>query len=774
MKLYHVLITIAVGLLIAFTSPQVIAAQGVIKGAEVPLNVVATASAKDILIQGNEKFDRKDYKGAIEDYTQVIRLNPSNDDAYFSRGTAHIKLKNYQQAIADFTQVLRIAPNDAEAYFRRGNAHSALKEDQKAIEDYTQVIRLNPKDDVAYFKRGIARALLRDPQKAIEDYTEAIRLNPRYDNAYLGRGNAHFVLKNDQKALEDYDKAIQINPDNVLGYSVRGSSRAVLKDYQGAIEDYTQVIRLDPNDDKAYFSRGDAYFKLKDYRSAREDYTQVIRLNPNSDQAYVSRGLARFILKDDQGAVEDYTEAIRLNPDYADAYFSRGMARSKLKNYQGAIEDYAQALRINPGDKVAREKLEQLEANHKALDGYDGSHRFYITLFVSVLLCLVWIFSISLHEFGHAIVAYWGGDTSVKTKGYLTLNPLKYTHPLVSIILPAIFFVLGGFPLPGAAVYIEQQRLRNRGWQSFVSAAGPIASFLVTLFLIAIFKLSLAVSAPDWLSSTLAFFISMHFFFMLFNLIPIPPLDGYGIVGAWLPNSLQVQIRKFSLFGLGLVCSLFWFPQFNQVMFEMVSALTQWFGVSTTMAGAGFELFNRWYCALPLAAIGAVALIRKPQSLWCFLAEMLSSFQKFDWALAAYDQATKWAPDHALAWSRRGWLLYSEHSLKLSLKQRHETALQSFDRAIQIDPHYYLSWEGRGAILAKFGRFNEALAAFDRAIALEKNDYWAWSERGMVLVTLKRYEEALASFDRAVALRPDIGWLQNQRNLLRSTIATQR
>ncbi len=85
---------------------------------------------------------------------------------------------------------------------------------------------------------------------------------------------------------------------------------------------------------------------------------------------------------------------------------------------------------------------------------------------VSIFVCVGWIISVCLHEFGHAIVAYWGGDTSVKDKGYLTLNPLKYTNINLSLLLPLLFLLIGGIALPGAAVYIDTRRLRNR-WCCF-------------------------------------------------------------------------------------------------------------------------------------------------------------------------------------------------------------------------------------------------------------------------------------------------------------------
>ena len=86
-----------------------------------------------------------------------------------------------------------------------------------------------------------------------------------------------------------------------------------------------------------------------------------------------------------------------------------------------------------------------------------------------------WVFSLCLHEFSHALVAYWGGDWTVREKGYLTFNPLKYTHPVFSLLLPLLFLVSGGIGLPGGAVYIETWRLRNGYWRSAMSLAGPMA-----------------------------------------------------------------------------------------------------------------------------------------------------------------------------------------------------------------------------------------------------------------------------------------------------------
>ena len=88
-----------------------------------------------------------------------------------------------------------------------------------------------------------------------------------------------------------------------------------------------------------------------------------------------------------------------------------------------------------------------------------------------------WAVSLCLHEFGHAYVAYRAGDRSVRDKGYLTLDIRRYTDVGLSFVLPVVFLLLGGIPLPGGAVWIEHGRIRSRAMRTLVSLAGPRATW---------------------------------------------------------------------------------------------------------------------------------------------------------------------------------------------------------------------------------------------------------------------------------------------------------
>ena len=153
-----------------------------------------------------------------------------------------------------------------------------------------------------------------------------------------------------------------------------------------------------------------------------------------------------------------------------------------------------------------------------------------------------WLVSLCLHEFGHALTAFWGGDESVENKGYLTLNPLKYTHPIISIVIPLVLLLMGGIAFPGGAVYINTLALRKPKYRSLVSAAGPLAN-LICLFLLALPFGNLPFyyffsAAPAEFLEAVGFLALLQMVALFINLLPIPGLDGFGILEPFLPREL--------------------------------------------------------------------------------------------------------------------------------------------------------------------------------------------------------------------------------------------
>ncbi|MBE3068143.1 MAG: site-2 protease family protein [Chloroflexi bacterium] len=204
-----------------------------------------------------------------------------------------------------------------------------------------------------------------------------------------------------------------------------------------------------------------------------------------------------------------------------------------------------------------------------------------------------WIFSLCLHEFSHSLVAYYGGDTSVKDKGYLTFNPLKYTHPVYSIVLPVVFLLLGGIGLPGGAVYIETWRLRSRRWESAVSLAGP-ASNLVLAILLAIILNFLPVSSSGiW--PGLAFLALLQVTAVVLNLMPVPPFDGYRALAPFLNRQLRFNIDQYSNFIMIVVFVVLWYVPFvNNFFWLAVGWISFRMQIPVSLAMLGLSQFQFW------------------------------------------------------------------------------------------------------------------------------------------------------------------------------------
>lgn len=176
---------------------------------------------------------------------------------------------------------------------------------------------------------------------------------------------------------------------------------------------------------------------------------------------------------------------------------------------------------------------------------------------------LILIFSIVVHEVSHGYAALALGDKTAQYAGRLTLNPVKHIDPFGSVILPMLSYFLGGFIFGWAKpVPYNPYNLRNQKWgPAIVGAAGPLVNFSIAV----IFGLAvrfapqfLSGSSPDFfinfvtISGTIAF---LNLILAVFNLIPIPPLDGSKVLFALLPwrlRAVQNFLEQYGLFVLVL------------------------------------------------------------------------------------------------------------------------------------------------------------------------------------------------------------------------------
>lgn len=212
---------------------------------------------------------------------------------------------------------------------------------------------------------------------------------------------------------------------------------------------------------------------------------------------------------------------------------------------------------------------------------------------VFVLVVAGWVVTLCLHEFAHAYLAWRHGDTDVAARGYLTLNPVKYSHPLLSIGLPVLFIALGGIGLPGGAVYLRTGMFSPKV-QARISLAGPLTNALVAVILLTAIRMYGVGSGHETFWTGLSFLAFLQVMATVLNLLPVPGLDGYGALEPYLKPATRAQLDQFKPYGLLLLVALLFVPQINVVFFDAIYWIFQLSGVPETYAMYGNALMRFW------------------------------------------------------------------------------------------------------------------------------------------------------------------------------------
>ena len=215
---------------------------------------------------------------------------------------------------------------------------------------------------------------------------------------------------------------------------------------------------------------------------------------------------------------------------------------------------------------------------------------------VNVLLFVLagWVVSLSLHEYAHALTAYRSGDHSVAARGYLTLNPLKYTHPFLSIVLPLVFLLIGGIGLPGGAVWVNRGAVRTRGRASLISLVGPGANVVFFLVLAAPFLIGVDTRAHPTFWAAVAFLAFLQLTAAALNLLPVPGLDGGNALRPWLRGDTAKVYDYLAPFGFLLLVLIIFTPVVSDSFWRIVLGISDLIGVPRGLIVSGLDLVQFW------------------------------------------------------------------------------------------------------------------------------------------------------------------------------------
>ena len=190
-----------------------------------------------------------------------------------------------------------------------------------------------------------------------------------------------------------------------------------------------------------------------------------------------------------------------------------------------------------------------------------------------VMALLILFFSVVLHEVAHGVVALWNGDPTAREMGRLSLNPLRHVDPFGTVLLPLLLVILQSSVLFGWAkpVPINPTRFRHRAFGTLtVGAAGPGMNIALAL----LFAFGFRTASMDDPFRVVCFYgASINVLLAVFNMLPIPPLDGSRVVGALLSREVRRAYYSLERWGIFIVIALLYLG----VIHRVIIPIYEWF-----------------------------------------------------------------------------------------------------------------------------------------------------------------------------------------------------
>ena len=227
---------------------------------------------------GKELHKMGDFKGAITVYTEAIRLDRYNVQAYYWRGVARAGQGDLDNALNDYSEAIDIDPEYYLAWIQRGLAMVRKKDYESALANFSEAIRLDGRNPLGWFERAGTRFETQDFKGSIKDYSEGLELKKNFPGALVNRGLAKARLGNIKGAIRDYEKALRAESGYARAFYLRGNAVFRQGNIKGAMSDFDRAIKSNPLLAGPYIMRGLFYYAQDYFPKALEDFTFGLRL----------------------------------------------------------------------------------------------------------------------------------------------------------------------------------------------------------------------------------------------------------------------------------------------------------------------------------------------------------------------------------------------------------------------------------------------------------------------------------------------------------------
>jgi len=315
--------------------------------------------AESLKSRGNAHMQKKEYKAALECYTQSLKLCPSGPQShvYFSnRAAALLSMKMFDQAILDSERALSLAPTYGKAHARLGLAHFLLGDYRRAMEAYTVALKYEPENrsSKSYLEKAAKKLAAAGQSDDVPDTTiqssysvvsewDKSNSNKRWGGKSPSPSSSDSIASNtsprkDKKSKQNKKQRVpglpSVSNEDAENQKTLGNTQMANREYQSALESYSNAIDLSPNGPQShvyYSNRAAALCYLECYEEAVEDSQSAIALKPTYGKAHARLGLSRFFMNDLEGSITAYKTALSYDPNNAASKSYLTKAQLKLE-----------------------------------------------------------------------------------------------------------------------------------------------------------------------------------------------------------------------------------------------------------------------------------------------------------------------------------------------------------------------------------------------------------------------------------------------------------
>ena len=324
---------------------------------------------EEYYFRGDEKYEAEDYEGAIEDFTESIKLKP-DVKTYIYRSKAKSELDDYSGEKSDLWRGIELEPTNWMAHYLLGRNLWLTDDYYGVLSSLSTYFDLNYESDVyfdiwanyymsdAFYHLGFYNKSLDYIHDVIEksDYVSLID-DGFHDRFYRLRGSNYLNLEKFELAKKDFEKASELNPEVAFNLELMGDTYLKEKNYEKAIELYNKALKLDPAKYSIYEYRAYAHEALEDYFPALLDMNEAIKHNPDYGLLYFKRGeyslkmgdqekaCADWLLGNEKGNTESYNKLLE-TCGYSKEDFYTAQDFLDAADLENENENYTEALRL--------------------------------------------------------------------------------------------------------------------------------------------------------------------------------------------------------------------------------------------------------------------------------------------------------------------------------------------------------------------------------------------------------------------------------------------